>query len=60
MVNTVFVINHWKLLELGVVAYACNPSSVEAESEGSELEEWPLIHSKLKASLDYMKPYLRK
>lgn len=39
MVNTAFVIHHWKHLELGVVAHACDPSTVEAEAEGPGVEE---------------------
>lgn len=50
---TQFCIN-WDL-----VACACNPSSWELETRGSEVQVHSWLPSKFKASLGYMKPHLK-
>lgn len=45
---------------LGVVASDLNPSSLEVEGTGSRIQGHPQSHSKFKASLNYMRPCLRK
>ncbi|EGV98990.1 hypothetical protein I79_014293 [Cricetulus griseus] len=39
-----------------MVTYDCYPSILEAESEASDIQGHPWLHSKLKVSLGYMRP----
>lgn len=42
--------------KLGMVVQACGPSIQEAEVKRSGVQGQPLLHTKFKASLDYMAP----
>jgi hypothetical protein len=47
--------------KLGVVAQAYNPSTQETEAGGSsEIQGYPLLHSKFEASQGYMRLYLKR
>jgi hypothetical protein len=35
------------------VAHACNPSTQEAEAEGSQIQGQPILHSEFQVSLGY-------
>lgn len=41
---------------LGVVAYACSPSTWEVEAGMSEVQGHPQQHAKFETSLSYMRP----
>lgn len=38
----------------GVVAYACNPSTLEMEAGSSGVQDYPQLHKESEASLGYM------
>lgn len=50
----------WVWSELGVVAPAGKPSTWEVKAERTIIQDLPLLHGELEASLGYLRPCLRK
>lgn len=46
-------------LSSSLVVHICNHSILQVEVGRSEVQRYPRLHSKLEASLDYMRPYLK-
>lgn len=46
-------------LNPSLVVHICNHSILQVAAGRSEVQRHPRLHSKLEASLDYMRPYLK-
>lgn len=44
---------------LGAVAHTCNSNTQEVKAGRSEVQDYPQPHSKVKASLEHITPYLK-
>lgn len=46
--------------QLGVVVQAYNPRTQEAEGRGTEVQDYPWLHTKLETAIRYIKSYFKK
>jgi hypothetical protein len=45
---------------LGMVAHACNSSTLKGNAEKSEVQHQPQLHTEFESSMDYLRPCVKK